>query len=211
MKQMAQLDNLSFFTAAAVRQWFGASTNTTYTNLKNWLKSGRIFQLKRGLYVTNNYYLRLGTEKTTTYSEFIAGRLREPSYLSLEYVLQKYGVLAESTYAFTSVTLKTGRKYGNFLGRFYYSSITPRLFTGFTPVTKAGFTYYEATLGKALFDYFYFRKTKLPKKITREFLEDLRFNREALTAPVLREFKGYCKLTGDRRLLELAKALYDRR
>jgi hypothetical protein len=62
-----------------------------------------------------------------------------PSYLRLEYVLQKYSILSESVFAFTSITVKTGRTYRNDLGDFVYRNIKKDLFSGFDLIEKDGF------------------------------------------------------------------------
>lgn len=53
------------------------------------------------------------------------------SYVSLEYVLAKYGFLAESVFAITSITLKTTREYDSEIGDFYYKNIKETLFSGY--------------------------------------------------------------------------------
>ena len=45
------------------------------------------------------------------YAEYMANRLRLPSYLSLEYVLAKEGLIPEAVYALTSITSKNFQKF----------------------------------------------------------------------------------------------------
>jgi hypothetical protein len=89
--------------------------------------------LKKGLYVTNIYYLK--EIDKTGFKEFIASKLRFPSYISLEYVLGKYNFLSEATYPLTSITTKVPRTYHNFLGTYKYSNIKEQLYFGFNEVS----------------------------------------------------------------------------
>ena len=103
--KLKKLGNLSYFDKNTLSQIIELSDNSLYTNIKRWIKSGRLVQLKNGMYVTDIFLSTLPDK--TPYAEFIANKLREPSYLSTEYVLQKYGVLTEAVYGYTSVTLKS--------------------------------------------------------------------------------------------------------
>ena len=141
-------------------------------------KQGKIIPLKRGLY-TSNFFLENVEKKNIIeeYSEFIANIIYKPSYLSLEYILEKYGVLTETVHSFTLVTEKKTNKFFNKLGTFNYYHIKKELFTGFNIVKKDIFLIAEASLAKALFDFLYFRKNILS---TREQIEELRLNRKLM-------------------------------
>ena len=89
--------------------------------IKRSLENKRIAKLKKGLYTTDVYYLK--EPNKTEFKEFIASKLKFPSYLSSEYVLSKYNLLTEATYPLTSITLKTGHSYQNSLGTYKYSNI----------------------------------------------------------------------------------------
>lgn len=95
--------------------------NSLYANIKRWLKNSELIQLKRGLYVTKVYVANLINKQV--YLEFIANNLKRPSYLSGEYILQKYGMLTESVFALTSITRKKTRIYNNNFAVFIYSNI----------------------------------------------------------------------------------------
>ena len=154
MKYINELNSASYFTKNTLQQVVPINDNALYSNIKRWIKQNIIMQLKRGMYVTNDYYIRLPEKQA--YREFIANKLKVPSYLSLEYVLQKYSLLTEGVYAFTSITLKKTNTYQNKLGLFTYSNISQGLFTGYKIVGKEGFQIKEASKAKALFDFLYF-------------------------------------------------------
>ena len=153
MKYINELKSASYFNKNTLQQVAPISDNALYSNIKRWLKQNIIIQLKRGVYVTNDYYIRLPEKQA--YLEFIANKLKSPSYLSLEYVLQKYSLLTEGVYAFTSITLKKTNTYKNKLSLFTYSNISQDLFTGYKIVNKEGFQIKEASKAKALFDFLF--------------------------------------------------------
>ena len=114
------------------------------------------------------------------YGEFVANILKKPSYLSGEYVLQKYGILTESVFGFTCVTRKKTREYSNKLGSYIYSNIKDGLFCGYNIFNKSGFEIKEAIKSKALFDYLYFKLRNVPE-VNLEVVESLRLNLDNIT------------------------------
>ncbi|MDD4663747.1 MAG: hypothetical protein PHD83_03665 [Caldisericia bacterium] len=173
VNKLTQLNTASFFTKLTLSQVIGANDEAVSANIKRWLKNGNLIQLKKGCYVTKDYVQTLINKES--YYEFIANILKKPSYLSTEYVLQKYSMLTESVFAITSVTRKKTKMYQNKLGTFLYSNIKEELFTGFKIVDRDGFQIKEATKAKALFDFFYFRLWKV-SEISKELIESYRLN-----------------------------------
>lgn len=194
MKQLANLSKLnsaSFFTKETLQRVVEVKDNSLYSNIKRWLKNGELIQLKRGVYVAKRYIQSLAEKQS--YTEFVANILKQPSYLSGEYVLQKYSMLTESVYTITSVTLKRTGKYENLLGTYIYSNIKRGLFTGFKITSKDGYEIKEATKAKALFDFLYFRLWHLPQ-ITKDYIESLRLNLEEMQVSDYEELNSYIKL-----------------
>lgn len=204
IKNLKKLNRLSYFDKETLAQYMPLSDNSLYANIKRWLHQGHLIQLKKGLYVTQDY-LRMQQDRNA-YDEFIANRLREPSYLSMETMLQKYGILAESVYGWTSVTLKSRRIYQNKLGLFIYRSIKKTLFTGFESKTTGGVRIYSATKAKALFDYLYFKLFRV-RKFDVETLESFRLNLDEVSNIEFKEFEGYCKMTGTKKMKKLPKLM----
>ena len=168
--------------------------------LSRYVRSGIVHRLKKGLYVTKEYVDRVEKSgRVHPYAEFLAGVLYEPSYLSLEYVLQKYSLLTEGVYAFTSITLKKTNTYKNKLGLFTYSNISQNLFTGYKIVNKEGFQIKEASKAKALFDFLYLRLLSV-KNINKSLIDSFRFNLDEFSQKDQREFKSYVKLSKIKKL-----------
>lgn len=92
-----------------------------------WVKSGKLIQLRRGLYTLPEPY-----RKTDPHPFTIANQLVTPSYISLQSALAYYNLIPEDAPNITSVTSRkrTG-VVSTPLGNFTYHSIKPAMFTGF--------------------------------------------------------------------------------
>jgi len=134
---------------------------------------------------------------------YLANRLRQPSYLSLEYVLAKEGLIPESVYSLTSVTLKTPRAYTNFIGNFTYRNIQKKLFCGYGVKMWQGKKIYLASKAKALFDYFYLNQAADPGRA----VTDARINREGLTEKDLAELAEYTDLAKSRKMTKILQIM----
>jgi len=206
VKKLKQVENLSYFDRPTLGQIINVKKKALYENISRWVSQEKLIQLKNGLYVTSKYYN--GLENKETYIEFIANRLRFPSYLSLEYILQKYSLISESVYAYTSVTLKTKNEYQNKLGRFIYRNISQDLFDGFEIKEKNGFEIKQASAAKALFDYLYLKFYR-KKDINRALLNSLRLNLEELNSQDKSEFRGFCQKTNIEKFVKLPNLLFN--
>lgn len=209
MKQLinlSKLDSASFFNKETLGRVIEISDNSLYSNIKRWLQKGKLIQLKKGLYVTKGYTQTVPSKQN--YTEFVANILKQPSYLSGEYVLQKYGMLTESVFGITSVTLKKTGKYQNTFGTYIYSNIKEKLFVGFEIISKDGYEIKEATKAKALFDFLYFRLWRRPE-VTKEYLKSLRLNLGEMQASDFAEFGSYVKLANMKKLNNLIVVLKD--
>lgn len=166
-------------------------------NIKYWLKKQELIRLKNGLYVLKEKYEK--EPNKDLYLEYLAGRMVEPSYLSLEYVLAKYQILSEPARSVTSVTAKTTREMINAIGSFRYYSITEKLFTGYSVKYFSGAPILEAGKSKALFDYLYLRFLK-NEPINMKSIKDLRLNWENISGKEFKKAYSYLKLTKSRRV-----------
>jgi predicted transcriptional regulator of viral defense system len=115
-----------------------------------WRKNGRIASLKRGLFEITFPNQRAIPDL------YIANRLYEPSYVSLETALSKYSIIPEVSMAVTSITTKPTRKFKNKHGLFIYRTIRPCAFSGYFVEKHRGFNVLIAEPEKALIDYLYF-------------------------------------------------------
>lgn len=126
---------------------------TINSRIRRALKRNEFLQLKNGLYMTSAAYLH--EPDKASLAELIASQLRQPSYISLEYVLEKHLMLVPSARVLTSITAKKSCVYENFSGKYSYSNMKASLHFGLEERVFHGHTYRIATKAKALFDYLY--------------------------------------------------------
>ena len=176
-------EQLPYFTIAGFRQLIGDAGNNDQRArelLSRWGQKGYVVPLKRGVYMTRRFYeLHRGE---ADFSPSVSAILLPQSYVSLEFVLQRLGVLTEATYPVTAVTMKNKRTIENELGTFIYRHIQPSLYNGFEQRTYYRVIYHLASGAKALFDYFYLRP--LPRAFRNRRLdlaEEWRLNLETFT------------------------------
>lgn len=186
------LETQAYFTLAGLSTLINKPPHYCSMLVDRWKARGYLLTIKRGMYVTREYHIRHVGD--LDYTSSIAYLIDPASYLSLEFVLQKYNVLTEAIYTVTSVSLKTTRNCKNDLGRFYYKSIKQALFNGFVVKNYNGMTIKEASLEKALFDYMYFRPLYHEgRKIKADIAEELRLNLEVFSKEQVESFNTICK------------------
>jgi len=154
---LEKLSELIVFTPVMVMQLTENRDRTVLQWLSRQEKRGKIIRIKRGKYMTRQHYLTHKSEPGFVAS--VAHIIEPNSYLSAEWVLQKFGVLSESVYKVTSKTTKHTKTVENEIGEFIFTQIKPELFSGYRKVWCGRSWGYEASKMKALFDYFYQRKT----------------------------------------------------
>ena len=157
--------NLSIFTPREFRDVFGVKKNTVSLYLKRNLKSGLFIKLRNGFYM-------LKDSRPSFY--FIANRLYQPSYVSLEKALAHYGIIPETIYSITSITTKPTREFKTPQGIFSYQRIKKEAFIGYGPKEINGTTVFFAEPEKALADYLYFVDLKKISLNDRLDLKDIK-------------------------------------
>ena len=158
--------NKNVFTLLDVKKMFPKEDVLLISKqLHRFINRGLIGRIKRNL-----YYLK-GKEVDEMY---IANQIYKPSYISLEYALNSYGIIPDVPFAVTSVSLTTTKNVKTSMGSFYYSKIKKSLYFGFKNVESFEKDYYMlvAEKEKALLDYFYIRKIKTTAEL-RLSLEDI--------------------------------------
>lgn len=133
--------------------------------ISRWESSGKIIQLKRGVYVLAEPY-----RKVEVYEPYIASVLKHPSYLSLEKALEYHNLIPEGVPIYTSVTTKRPGRFVSPLGHFDYRHIDVSLFWGYDSVTVNKQTAFIASPEKALLDLVYLKA----REISPDYLEGLR-------------------------------------
>lgn len=196
-KNLSSLESFPYFTIEAVKQLLGdesVAAGTIQTALYRWMKAGQIIQLKRGVYMTRRFFElhRAGAD----FAPMVSAILIPQSYLSLEYILQRNGILTEMTYTVTAVTLKQTRVFENKLGTFTYRNIKADLYQGFTISEYQGIPIAQATLVKALFDFLYLRAWRGGDDLA----EDLRLNLDDFTGKDRAEFAAFVEISESRKM-----------
>lgn len=166
------------------------------------IRDEALIPLKKGLYLNRIFYLK----NKINIEEYLSNIIFYPSYISLEYVLAKEGLIPESVFVYTCVTLKTTRQFNNKLGSFTYRKIKEKLFTGF--VQKSYYDNYKikiASKAKALFDYLYYKHLKALNEIN-----DLRINWKNLDKVDLQEFLYYVDLSESKKMMKIYKFMKKR-
>ena len=147
------------------------SRQALLNQLFRWQAEGLIIKLKKGIYQLND-----ADRKLNPGIEFIANQLYGPSYVSLEFALQAYGLIPEAVFELTSVTTKKTMRIRNKRGNFTYQHIKPQAFRGFKQRKgPSGFTHFIAEPEKAVVDFLYLNLRKIPVSDTAVFEESFRF------------------------------------
>jgi hypothetical protein len=131
-----------------------------------WVKKGNLLRLRNGTYA-------FAKDKENIQGEEIASFIYEPSYLSMESALARYGFIPEMVYAYISVTARINRKFTNDFGTFLYRHIKPELFWGYTEIKTQHGHYLIADPEKALLDYLYLNLSKIRNEAD---FDNIRFN-----------------------------------
>lgn len=182
-------------------------------NLNYWVKTLTrkkfLISLKRGFYISS-YYLDLISQQPKNrevYFEYLANVLRFPSYVSLEYVLSTSGLLPETTFAITSITVKTPRVYKSPLGTFVYRNIKNSLFSNYRLKDFNGKKVKIASPAKALFDFLYLKKFISQAMVKEYLLSQGRLNWEVLSVEDKIEFIKLVKLSGSGKMRQIVTLL----
>ena len=142
------------------------SVADVYRQLARWVKSGKVVQLRRGVYVLNRPY---APEAPHPFAA--ANLLQRASYVSLQSALAHYGMIPEYTPVVTSVTTGRPENLETPIGRFRFRHIAKPLFSGFVEIEVAhGQFALVAEPEKALIDLLYLT----PGSDDADYLAELR-------------------------------------
>lgn len=166
----------------------------TRVALSRWVKSGRLIQVKRGMYVLSEDYAFQPIDW-----EYVATFACRPSYISLHYAMSSYGLIPEHV---PNVTLVTTMRPGTIElkdRRLIYQHIKKELFWGYEIRGEKNFPVFFAEPEKAVLDTFYFTSAK----INASFIEEMRFqNTEVLN---IDKFMEYAKKFKSPKIMRAAK------
>ena len=119
--------------------------------LSRWVRAGRIYQLRRGLYA-----LAPPFEKVKPHPFVIANIMVRGSYVSNQSALAHYGLIPEYVPVVTSVTTARPARWDTPLGQYQFRHVKTELLFGYQLATLAGDqTAFTAAPEKALLDLIY--------------------------------------------------------
>ena len=184
---LEQLKPLPYFNKdvlCQIAKQLGLADSTADTYISRFLRHKEIFQLKKGLYVSSDFFNK--NRGNIAYPFYLANIIRTPSYISSWSALQFYNLTTEAIYGVTSVTPKVTRNYTTKAGNFRYNSIKKELFSDFSLMKGEAvdgqsmrLDFFIAFPAKALFDLLYFKTRQFRGvrfKDIKAIVEDLRID-----------------------------------
>jgi len=206
---LSSFDSFPYFTIEGVKQLMGdesTAAGTVQTALYRWMKAGHVIQLKKGVYMTRRFYELHRAD--ADFAPAISAILIPQSYISLEFILQRYAVLTGITYPISAITLKNTRMIESKLGTFTYRHIKESLYRGFTISDYLGIPSAQATVAKALFDYLYLRPwTGDERPSTYDLSEELRLNLNEISITGQTEFAEYIEASKSKKMDKILRNL----
>lgn len=191
------------FSLNDVFKYFPESTNKTIQNqLQSWTNKGLLLRLKNGVYKIQ--FPEGGPDLPDLY---IANKIYEPSYVSLETALSFYSIIPEVAAQVISVTTRQTKLFRNKIGSFKYVSCKNDAYLGYKIINYENFKVYIAEQEKAVVDFIYFKlkygesidiaierfDKKLMKKLSWKKIFDYARKYNNKTLKVLRCIKGKLK------------------
>lgn len=164
--------------------------------LDRWRRTGKILQLRRGLYALAPPY-----RKTFPQPFLVANRISPGSYVSGVAALAHYGAIPETVFEVTSCGPGRPCRRETPLGRFSYRFLKPALRTGYRRLELAGRQYaFVATPEKAFLDLAWFH----PDGDDPAWIDELRLDLEAFSSA---ELTRAAAASGSPKLMRAAEIL----
>ena len=183
------------FSSIEVKNIFFAEPNILI-QIAFWIKKGYLKSIRKGLYLLIN-------AQTDINLLALASKIYTPSYLSLEFALNYYGIIPDIPGTYTSVTSRKTMVYKNEFGNFTYQKIKSDLFFGYIIQKDKNVTFQIATPEKAILDYLYLNKNKLIAE--ENFWRELRIDEEFKFD--LKKIQEYKKLFNSKKVSNLVDSL----
>jgi len=147
--------------------------------LSRWVKAGKIYQLRRGLYSIAPPY-----QRRQPHPFLVANHLQKASYVSLQSALSFYGLIPEVVNITTSVSTGRPERLDTPLGTFEFRHLKTELLFGYRMIELGEQSALIATPEKALLDLIYLQ----PGGDSPAYLKELRLqNTEKLDKDLLRK------------------------
>jgi len=173
--------------------------NEIRKQLSRWTQSGRLYQLRRGLYTLAPPY-----QKVKPHPFVIANRLVRNSYVSCQSALAYYGLIPEYVPVTTSITTARPARWDTPLGSFEFRHVKVELLRGYR-MTDVGRDQqaFVATPEKALLDLIYLQ----PGSDSPNYLRELRL--QNLDRLEMDELRRQADLAGSPKLRRATNAMIE--
>lgn len=191
---------LKDFPAFSLKDIEKLSGKVYYHRLDEWQKKGYLRRVANGIFMFADAPL------DEFYLFYLANRIYEHSYISLESAFSYYGFIPEAVYNITSVSTKktSSFSYDNIV--FSYRTINRKLNFGYTLLPFKNVTIKIAEPEKAIIDYFYLN----PDLNTASHIEEMRFNDSALNEKLnWQKIDKYLKIYDNKKLIGRINLLKD--
>ncbi|MEA3273463.1 MAG: hypothetical protein U9Q72_02635 [Patescibacteria group bacterium] len=179
-----KINNQAIFTAEEVKTIFYNQENIM-VQISFWVKKGYLKKIEKGVYI-------LANREPDLDSMLMAGKIYYPSYLSLEFALNYYGIIPDIPGTYTSVTSRKTKNFQNEFGNYSYQQVKQDFFTGYNVLKDQNISFNFATPEKAMMDYLYLNKDRLVPE--ENFWQELRINEEfKFNKKMLNDYKKLLK------------------
>jgi len=176
------------FSLEDIRSFFPDEKSSNLKKLiYRWKKSGQVSSLKKGLYELT--YPR----DLVIPDMYIANRLYEPSYVSLETALSHFSIIPEVSMAVTSISTKPTRRFRNRHGLFIYRTVCPDIFEGYYVEKHGNLGVRIAEPEKAVVDFIYFKTYRKKKYNFSTLIEEERLDKEIISDLAFKKMDEYAK------------------
>ena len=180
-EKLLQLLNGETIFSSSILLAGNVSVHAVRRQLMRWVASGKLIQVRRGLYAVTQPY-----RDTQPHPFLVANMMKGASYVSLQSALEHYGIIPEYVPVITSVTTGRTGEITNKLGMFKFNHLKKELFWGYEEVEVLDRTkIFIASPEKGLLDLIYLT----PQSDSMEYLQELRMqNTDKINTGILRDF-----------------------
>ncbi len=182
-----KVDNWPIIFSRDIMLW-QKDSQVARNQLERWRKKGLLLRLKKGVFI-----LAKDERKYNPSRLYLANQLYGPSYVSLEYAMNYYGLIPERVSDITSIATRKTMRIKNEIGLFLYQHVKTNAFRGFELLKdENGFPFFIAEPEKAVIDFIYLNLDKFGKEDVSVFEKSYRFqNFEKLNAKKIIRFAGF--------------------
>jgi len=196
--------NAPYYTRNNLQLLLGANRRTLDYRLSRLVNEGILELIKPGFYLNKKTYLQ--SLQKEAFLEYIGSVIKYPSYVSLEYALSKYGLIAESIYIISYVSTKKPKMFTSNTISYKYRNIKPELFCDYEKRQFNSTDYLFAKNYKAIFDFIYLTPTN-DKNSLEELLLNSRINWNSLSAVDKESFIAVCQKSQSNKMTQVVKIL----